>query len=238
MAAGLGYIEFATGDILTAAVANGYLASQTVMVFADAAARTSAIASPQEGMISYLKDTNATEYYSGSAWAAIGGGSSASMTLLSSTSITNTSTINVSVASGYKKLVMYIENFAPANTQDTLLFRFNSVSSSSYDQLAYQPNYGVISLSHPATELSFGQVNNINTSSNGFLMLEIPNYDSTNSTKSGFAYMGATYGGSSSTFTTGGWFSFGSTSAISTLNLGWGTGNWKAQGTIKIYGVN
>ena len=74
MAAGQGYIEFATGDVLTAAAANGYLASQVVMVFASAAARTSAIASPQEGMISYLKDTNATEYYSGSAWVAIGGG--------------------------------------------------------------------------------------------------------------------------------------------------------------------
>lgn len=74
MAAGQGYIEFATGDVLTAAAANGYLASQVVMVFADAAARTSAIASPQEGMISYLKDTNSTEYYSGSAWVAIGGG--------------------------------------------------------------------------------------------------------------------------------------------------------------------
>ena len=74
MAAGLGYIEFATGDVLTAATANGYLASQTVMVFASAAARTSAIASPQEGMFSYLKDTNATEYYTGSAWTALGGG--------------------------------------------------------------------------------------------------------------------------------------------------------------------
>ena len=77
MAAGLGYKEFATGDVLTAADANGYLASQVVMVFASAAARTSAIASPQEGMISYLKDTNSTEYYSGSAWVAIGGGSGA-----------------------------------------------------------------------------------------------------------------------------------------------------------------
>ena len=46
------------------------------MVFADAAARTSAIASPQEGMISYLKDTNATQYYSGSAWVSVGGAGS------------------------------------------------------------------------------------------------------------------------------------------------------------------
>jgi hypothetical protein len=76
MAAGLGYKEFTTGDVLTAADANGYLASQVVMVFADAAARTTAITSPQEGMISYLKDTNATQYYSGSAWVTIGGSAS------------------------------------------------------------------------------------------------------------------------------------------------------------------
>jgi hypothetical protein len=76
MAAGLGYIEFTTGDVLTAAQANGYLASQVVMVFADSAARTAAITSPQEGMISFLKDTNATQYYSGSAWVSIGGGAS------------------------------------------------------------------------------------------------------------------------------------------------------------------
>lgn len=75
MAAGQGFIEFSTGDILTAAAANGYLASQVVMVFADAAARSAAITSPQEGMFSYLKDTNATQYYSGSAWVSIGGAS-------------------------------------------------------------------------------------------------------------------------------------------------------------------
>lgn len=76
MAAGQGFKTFATGDVLTAADTNGYLMSQTVMVFADSAARTTAITSPQEGMISYLKDTNATQYYSGSAWVSIGGGSS------------------------------------------------------------------------------------------------------------------------------------------------------------------
>lgn len=75
MAAGQGYIEFSTGDVLTAAAANGYLASQVVMVFADSAARSAAITSPQEGMISYLKDTNATQYYSGSAWVSVGGSS-------------------------------------------------------------------------------------------------------------------------------------------------------------------
>jgi hypothetical protein len=68
MAAGLGFIEFSTGDVLSAAAANGYLASQTVMVFASSAARASAITSPQEGMFSFLKDTNATQFYDGAAW--------------------------------------------------------------------------------------------------------------------------------------------------------------------------
>ena len=76
MAAGLGYKEFTTGDVLTAADANGYLASQVVMVFASAAARTTAITSPQEGMMSFRKDADALEYYSGAAWVAVDTGTS------------------------------------------------------------------------------------------------------------------------------------------------------------------
>ena len=72
MAAGLGFKTFNTGDVLSAADTNGYL-MQGVLVFADAAARTAAITSPQEGQMSFLKDTNSTEYYSGSAWVAVGG---------------------------------------------------------------------------------------------------------------------------------------------------------------------
>ena len=73
MAAGLGFKDFVTGEVLTAADVDGYL-MQGVWVFASAAARTSAVTSPQEGNMSYLKDTNSLEYYSGSAWTAVGGG--------------------------------------------------------------------------------------------------------------------------------------------------------------------
>jgi hypothetical protein len=76
MAAGQGYIEFATGDVLTAAAANGYLASQVVMVFADSTARSTAITSPQQGMITFLKGTNSLEYYTGSAWTPVDTGAS------------------------------------------------------------------------------------------------------------------------------------------------------------------
>jgi len=67
MAAGLGFKTFTTGEVLTAADTNGYL-MQGVLVFASSAARAAAITSPQEGQYSYLKDTDALEYYSGSAW--------------------------------------------------------------------------------------------------------------------------------------------------------------------------
>jgi hypothetical protein len=67
--AGAGYKLFNTGDVLTAAQVNTYLMEQTVMVFADAAARTTALSGVvSEGMISYLKDTNAVEVYDGSNW--------------------------------------------------------------------------------------------------------------------------------------------------------------------------
>ena len=41
--AGAGYKLFNTGDVLTAAQVNTYLQQQTVMVFADATARTAAL---------------------------------------------------------------------------------------------------------------------------------------------------------------------------------------------------
>jgi hypothetical protein len=66
--AGAGYKSWVDGDILTAADVNTYLMQQAVMVFADAAARTSAIAAPSEGMVTYLTGTDVIEYYDGTAW--------------------------------------------------------------------------------------------------------------------------------------------------------------------------
>lgn len=70
--AGAGYKLFNTGDVLTAAQVNTFLQEQTVMRFANAAARTTALASVlAEGMMSYLDDTNAVEVYNGSAWVGV-----------------------------------------------------------------------------------------------------------------------------------------------------------------------
>lgn len=109
--AGAGYKLFATGDVLTASQVNTYLMQQTIMVFANSSARTSALSGVlAEGMFSYLQDTNSTEYYDGSAWQSIsnpgditavtagtglsGGGSSGAVTL----SIDTATTVDLSTA--------------------------------------------------------------------------------------------------------------------------------------------
>jgi len=70
--AGAGYRLFATGDVLTAAQVNTYLQQQTVMVFADSSARTTALSGVvAEGMVSYLQSDDTVYVYNGSAWVSI-----------------------------------------------------------------------------------------------------------------------------------------------------------------------
>ena len=67
-----GYKLFVTGDVLTAAQVNDYLMLQTVMVFANSAARTTALSGVlAEGLVSYLKDTDVVEIYTGAAWVSL-----------------------------------------------------------------------------------------------------------------------------------------------------------------------
>ena len=70
MAAPLGWKDFSTGDVLTAADMDGYVMAQIIAVFADATARDAAITSPQEGQHCFLKDTNSFMFYNGSSWEA------------------------------------------------------------------------------------------------------------------------------------------------------------------------
>ena len=70
--AGAGYKQWTTGAVLTSTDMNTYVGDQVVMSFADSSARSTAVSSPSEGMVSYLLDTNAIEVYTGAAWAGIG----------------------------------------------------------------------------------------------------------------------------------------------------------------------
>jgi len=97
MAAGLGFKDFTTGEVLTAADVDGYL-MQGIWVFANATARSAAVTSPQEGNYSFLKDTNSTEYYDGSAWVAAGGGGGKVLQVVYGSSNTSTSVASTTYA--------------------------------------------------------------------------------------------------------------------------------------------
>jgi hypothetical protein len=71
MAAGLGFKDFTTGEVLTAADVDGYL-MQGIWVFASTAARDAAVTAPAEGNFAFTKDTNSLWYYDGAVWVASG----------------------------------------------------------------------------------------------------------------------------------------------------------------------
>jgi hypothetical protein len=64
----MAYKVFTNGSTLPASDLNTYLMNQSVLVFSNSTARSSAITSPTEGMLSWLEDSNAYQYYNGSAW--------------------------------------------------------------------------------------------------------------------------------------------------------------------------
>jgi hypothetical protein len=85
---GSGYKQFTAGAVLTASEVNNYLMEQSVMTFAGSAARGSAIgtANYEEGMTSYLQDTDKLEVYNGTNWVSVAPTSTQGLTLINTTS--------------------------------------------------------------------------------------------------------------------------------------------------------
>jgi hypothetical protein len=63
-----GWFDFVNGQTLPAGRVQDYLMDQTVMVFADSAARATALPTPNAGMVTYLVDSGNLWFYTGSAW--------------------------------------------------------------------------------------------------------------------------------------------------------------------------
>jgi hypothetical protein len=76
-----GYKDFVAGAVLTAADLEQYCELQGIMKFASAAARTTALSGVlEEGLFSFLLDTNVLQVYSGSAWSTVAVGHGALLT--------------------------------------------------------------------------------------------------------------------------------------------------------------
>ena len=147
MAAGLGFKTFTTGEVLTAADTNGYL-MQGVLVFASSAARASAITSPQEGQYSFLKDTDALEYYSGSAWVGAPVGD------ITAVNTAVTSGLTGGAVSGAVDLSLLLNFNAQTGTTYTLV-------STDLNKLVTTSNAAAVTVTVPPSVFSAGQQINV-----------------------------------------------------------------------------
>jgi hypothetical protein len=86
------YKVFSNGSVLNASEINENLMNQSVMVFSNSTARSAAIPSPLEGMLTWLEDLNKYENYNGTSWVTLGGG------ILQVVPITKTDAFSASVA--------------------------------------------------------------------------------------------------------------------------------------------
>ena len=73
----MAFKTFANGFPLPASDLNNFLMKQSVIVFADEAARTAALSEPTEGMVTYLEDDNELYKWTGASWVNIADLSSA-----------------------------------------------------------------------------------------------------------------------------------------------------------------
>ena len=233
MAAGLGFKTFTTGEVLTAADTNGYL-MQGILVFASAAARDAAITSPQEGQACYLKDTNEVLTYSGSVWVAVG--TSGSMTLISTTTLTGASISLSSIPSSYNSLTLIIRDFLPATDGRSMRMRFNGDSGTNYrSTLSNAAGIGNAQTFN-STDLTISGSND-DTVANALITVEIPDY------ANAVTWKFATSAGLTVDSTTTTSFVtvlynhvYNQTSAITSIDLFPNTGNFTS-GTVLLYGV-
>lgn len=180
MGAPLGFKTFTTGDVLTAADTNGYL-MQGVWTFADAAARTAAVTSPQEGNYSYLKSDDTTYFYNGSAWTAVGGGS---MSVITSGSLSSTSTLINSIPATYNDLILEIKNYTTTVTGWAVDLRMNDDTTASrhYTTASMAPITAGTAFNDTKIFMSVDN-GNVATGSNSLIRVRIPAYANTTTWK-------------------------------------------------------
>ena len=138
---GSGFRTFTAGEVLTASNVQNYLMDQSVMVFGGSAARSSAIgtANFEEGMVSYLTDTDKVEAYNGTNWAQVGA-SAQGLTLINTTSFSAVSSFSLNAdtfTSTYDNYRIYL-NITTASTTVGYNVRFRAAGSdSSASQYAF-----------------------------------------------------------------------------------------------------
>jgi hypothetical protein len=119
--------EFEAFTRLDASDVNTYLMDQSIMSFAGTAARGSAIATPVEGMATYLEDSNLVSIYDGTNWknslGATGG-------IIQVVSIPKTNVFSVSAGTAWSDITGLSATITPTSTSSRILVSVNATGSS------------------------------------------------------------------------------------------------------------
>ena len=117
---------FVAGEILTAADVNTNLMDQAVMVFDDDTARTTAIPSPVEGMVTYRKDAKLVEVNNGTSYVPVGGilqvvsTAKTDVFSTSSTSYTDVTGFSVTITPSSTSSKILVMTHVQGSTTDTI----------------------------------------------------------------------------------------------------------------------
>jgi hypothetical protein len=145
---GSGYRTFTAGEVLTASNVQNFLQDQVVMVFADSTARATSIgtANFEEGMVSYLENSDTVEVYNGTTWGSIAPVSSQGLTLINTTSFSGVTSqsVNDVFSATYENYRIIIEQGAQGATlNQKLKLRVGGAdSSASYYTGGFLSNVG------------------------------------------------------------------------------------------------
>jgi hypothetical protein len=243
---GSGYRTFTAGEVLTASNVQNYLQDQVVMTFGGSAARSSAIgtANFEEGMTSYLTDTDKLEVYNGTNWVNVAPTASSgdNWTLQNSggTSLTGAQTITVSGISGKNKIMVLISEGSSASASSTFMIRLNGDTGNNYamfgQAITAASSYSANNFSREATLTNDGwflaiMSNNAASKINGYCL--ITGCNSSGVKVMNLAGAGNPDGGTGHrNYDLGGYYN--SSSAITSVSIFSGTGNFDA-GTIYVY---
>jgi hypothetical protein len=137
---------FTAGQVLTAAQVTGI--NTGIPVFASSTERDAAFGGTgektlAEGQMAYLEDTNATQYYDGSSWAAVAGGK-----ILQVVSTTKTDTFSASITAGNTSAITGLSaTITPTSAASDILIMVTingsrDNSSAGSPQLAFQISRG------------------------------------------------------------------------------------------------
>ena len=110
---------------------------QSVVPYDDASARTTAVASPVEGQMSYLKDTNSVEVYDGSAWAAVGSGAMTLVATATPSAVSSASIDNCFTADYANYMILY-QNTAASAANNNLTIKLRASSTDTSANYYYQ----------------------------------------------------------------------------------------------------